>query len=78
MGKLYCPLQRTPFYVILFPVKEIFWRYYQTVADSVFFDLDGTLTDSAEGITKCAQLALSHFGLDYPDPNELKVLSVLP
>lgn len=43
------------------------------MADSVFFDLDGTLTDSAEGITKCAQLALSHFGLDYPDRNELKV-----
>ena len=43
------------------------------MADSVFFDLDGTLTDSAEGITKCARLALSHFGLDYPDLNELKV-----
>ena len=27
----------------------------------VFFDLDGTLTDSGEGITKCAALALSHF-----------------
>lgn len=58
---------------ILFPYQEIFWRYYLTVADSVFFDLDGTLTDSAQGITKCAQLALSHFGLDYPDLNELKV-----
>ena len=43
------------------------------MADSIFFDLDGTLTDSAEGITKCAQLALSHFGIEYTDLNELKV-----
>ena len=43
------------------------------MADSVFFDLDGTLTDSAEGITKCAQLALGHFGLDYPDRSVLNV-----
>ncbi|MBR4941003.1 MAG: HAD hydrolase-like protein [Clostridia bacterium] len=43
------------------------------MADSVFFDLDGTLTDSAEGITKCAQLALSHFGIIYDDLDPLKV-----
>ena len=30
---------------------------------NVFFDLDGTLTDSSEGITKCAKLALEHFGI---------------
>ena len=35
----------------------------------VFFDLDGTLTDSGEGITKCAALALSHFGLEVPGPD---------
>ncbi len=40
---------------------------------SIFFDLDGTLTDSGEGITKCAQLALKHFGIDVPDRNELRV-----
>ncbi len=28
---------------------------------TLLFDLDGTLTDSSEGITKCAQLALNHF-----------------
>ena len=30
----------------------------------IFFDLDGTLTDSSEGITKCAKLALEHFGIN--------------
>ena len=40
---------------------------------AIFFDLDGTLTDSSEGITKCAALALSHFGLPVPDTETLKV-----
>ena len=40
---------------------------------SVLFDLDGTLTDSGEGITRCAQLALSHFGIEIPDRNRLRV-----
>ena len=30
----------------------------------IFFDLDGTLTDSAEGITKCVQYALKYFGIE--------------
>ena len=30
---------------------------------SVIFDLDGTLTDSGEGITKCVRLALEHYGI---------------
>lgn len=38
----------------------------------VFFDLDGTLTDSGEGITKCAALALSHFGLEVPGPETMR------
>lgn len=33
----------------------------------ILFDLDGTLTDSGEGITKCAQLALEHFGIRVED-----------
>ena len=33
--------------------------------DTVLFDLDGTLTDSAPGITACVQKALDHFGLHY-------------
>ncbi|MGN0660941.1 MAG: HAD family hydrolase [Oscillospiraceae bacterium] len=32
----------------------------------VLFDLDGTLTDPKEGITKCVQYALFHFGIDEP------------
>ena len=30
---------------------------------AILFDLDGTLTDSGEGIMNCAALALEHFGL---------------
>lgn len=39
---------------------------------SILFDLDGTLTDSSEGITKCAQLALEHYGIHVEDRNTLK------
>ena len=38
----------------------------------VLFDLDGTLTDSGEGITKCAQLALDHFGIHIEDRTRLR------
>ncbi len=41
---------------------------------SIFFDLDGTLTDSSEGITKCAQLALACFGIYVPDLSRLNAL----
>lgn len=40
---------------------------------SLFFDLDGTLTDSSEGITKCAQLALRHFGIPAEELSALRV-----
>ena len=40
---------------------------------SIFFDLDGTLTDSGEGIINCAILALEHFGLPVPSRQELRV-----
>lgn len=33
---------------------------------TILFDLDGTLTDSGEGIINCATLALRHFGLPIP------------
>ncbi len=33
----------------------------------VLFDLDGTLTDPKEGITKCVQYALADFGIIEPD-----------
>jgi len=38
----------------------------------ILFDLDGTLTDPKEGITKCVQHALSHFGIDEPDLDQLE------
>ncbi len=36
----------------------------------ILFDLDGTLTDSGEGIFNCVKLALHHFGLPIPDAEE--------
>lgn len=40
---------------------------------SILFDLDGTLTDSGEGIINCAALALEHFGLPVPSRDEMRV-----
>ena len=34
----------------------------------IFFDLDGTLTESGEGITKSVQYALEKLGVEAPDP----------
>lgn len=38
---------------------------------NLLFDLDGTLTDSAEGITKCVQYALQSAGIHEPDLQKL-------
>lgn len=40
----------------------------------ILFDLDGTLTDSGEGIIHCAQESLAHFGLPIPSKDELRVI----
>lgn len=40
---------------------------------AILFDLDGTLTDSGEGIINCAILALEHFGLPIPSRETLRV-----
>ena len=40
---------------------------------AILFDLDGTLTDSGEGIINCATLALEHFGLPVPDRETMRV-----
>lgn len=42
--------------------------------DNILFDLDGTLTDPAEGITRGAQIALEHFGIRIPDKSTLTFL----
>ena len=39
---------------------------------AVLFDLDGTIIDSEEGITKCVQYALRSFGIDEQDRTKLK------
>ena len=43
------------------------------MSKTILFDLDGTLTDSGEGIINCAILALEHFGLPIPDRETLRV-----
>ena len=43
------------------------------MARTILFDLDGTLTDSGEGILNCAELALRHFGLPVPDRQAMRV-----
>lgn len=40
---------------------------------AILFDLDGTLTDSGEGIINCAILALEHFGLPIPSREKLRI-----
>lgn len=39
--------------------------------DSILFDLDGTLTDSKEGIVKCIKYALAAFGIEENDEKTL-------
>ena len=40
---------------------------------SILFDLDGTLTDSGEGIMDCAALALERLGIPIPPRDALRV-----
>ena len=40
---------------------------------TILFDLDGTLTDSGEGIINCAIYALEHYNLPIPSREELRV-----
>ena len=41
------------------------------IIKNLFFDLDGTLTDSSEGIVNCAIHALKYFNLPIPDRKQL-------
>ncbi len=38
----------------------------------ILFDLDGTLTDSGEGIMHCFEISLAHFGLPIPPRSQLR------
>ena len=41
---------------------------------AILFDLDGTLTDSGEGIMNCARFTLEHYGLPIPSDEELRTI----
>ena len=41
---------------------------------AILFDLDGTLTDSGEGIMNCAKFALEHYNLPIPSEAELRTI----
>ena len=38
----------------------------------ILFDLDGTLTDSGEGIIHCGRLVLEHYGLPIPEKKDMR------
>jgi phosphoglycolate phosphatase len=40
----------------------------------ILFDLDGTLTDSGPGITRCAADTIRHYGLPVPDAATLRTM----
>lgn len=40
----------------------------------IFFDLDGTLTDSGVGIINCARATLSHYGQPIPDDTTMRTM----
>lgn len=42
------------------------------MAKTILFDLDGTLTDSGEGIINCAIMALEHYGCPIPSREEMR------
>ena len=44
------------------------------MAKTLLFDLDGTLTDSGEGILNCARLALNTYGIPIPDEKTMRTL----
>ena len=55
--------------IISFVLLELIMKKY-----TILFDLDGTLTDSGEGIINCAYLALQYFGLPLPGREDMRVM----
>ena len=43
-------------------------------AKTILFDLDGTLTDSGEGIFSCTEAVLRHFGLPIPHRKDMRFM----
>ncbi len=56
--------------------RPVFYPLTPTICSkntpTFFLDLDGTVTDSMEGITKSIRYALKHFGIEVNDLNELR------
>ncbi len=52
-------------------MAKMFCAKGKRIYDVILFDLDGTLTDPKEGITKAVQYALASFGIDETDLNSL-------
>ncbi len=45
---------------------------------TILFDFDGTVFDTAEGITKCIRYALGKHGIDEPDLDKLRIFAGPP
>lgn len=54
------------------PFYLIFWRFALKNYKYLFFDLDGTVTDSCEGIYKSFVYALEYYGVKVDDVNSLR------
>ena len=54
-------------------LADYFIQQEEFMYKAIFFDLDGTLTESGEGITKSVQYALEKLGVSAPDLEPLKV-----
>lgn len=57
-------------------LTDYFIQQEEFMYKAIFFDLDGTLTESGEGITKSVQYALEKLGVSAPELEPLKVLWV--
>lgn len=54
-------------------LADYFIQQEEFMYKAIFFDLDGTLTESGEGITKSVQYALEKLGVSAPELEPLKV-----
>lgn len=55
------------------PLGQLFCLRGDDMKKYIFFDLDGTLTDSAEGITNSVAYVLKHYGISVKDKSTLNV-----
>ena len=55
------------------PLWQLFCLRGDDMKKYIFFDLDGTLTDSAEGITNSVAYVLKYYGISVKDKSTLNV-----